>query len=430
MTPAGRRARFALGVGGAVLAGATAGLLAGAEPFATGYYSFAWYSTLLIVDAAVALRDGRFFFLGRPAFAATLLAWSVPFWLLFELFNFRIDNWYYVFVPADLELRWAGTALAFATVLPAILGFERLLDAWRVAREARIAPLRVSPALLVGLQLAGALMLLGAVAWPRGLFPLVWGGVALVVDPWVYRREPDRSLIGDLEAGRPGRAIRLLAGGLVIGGLWELFNIEARAKWIYTVPGFEEAKVFEMPVLGFLGFPPFALEGFAVWQALVVAGAAVPREGRTRPAPAGARAAVAAAALVLSLAVLAGIDRDTVSSTLPSLAGLPSVPEAALQRVGIEDPFELARTDPDELAAAARVEPEVARGWIATARLATLRGIGADHARALRRVGIPTVEVLARADPAELAADLAARGHPVPPARVRVWVRAARRAAR
>lgn len=422
----GRDAKIALGIGGAVLVGATAGLVAGIEPFTTWYYLFAWYPTLLIVDAAVALRDGRFYFLDRPAFAVTLLAWSVPFWLVFELFNFRLENWYYVFVPTDLGLRWSGTALAFATVLPAILGFERLLDSWRVARGARIAPLRPTPALLLGLQLVGGLMLFGALAWPRGLFPLVWGGVLLLADPWVYRREPDRSLIGDLERGRPGRAIRLLLGGFAIGGLWELFNVGARAKWIYTVPGFEELKLFEMPVLGFLGFPPFALEGFAVWQALVVAGAAVPREGPPRPAPTWGRAAVAAGTLVFSMAILVGIDHDTVFSTLPRLADLASVPEGRLARAGIDDPFELAEADPAALAAATGLPPERVRGWIETARLATLRGIGAEHARALRRTGIHAVGHLARADPEELADDLAAVGHPVPLPRVRVWVRGAR----
>ena len=42
----------------------------------------------------------------------------------------------------------------------------------------------------------------------------------------------------------------------------ELWNNWARAKWQYTVPIMENLKIFEMPLPGYLGFPPFALECF------------------------------------------------------------------------------------------------------------------------------------------------------------------------
>ncbi|HET6360654.1 MAG TPA: hypothetical protein VFH11_01195, partial [Gemmatimonadota bacterium] len=202
----------------------------------------------------------------------------MPFWLFFELLNMRLENWYYVFLPRDGAARWVGIALSFATVVPAVLLTERLLDSLGIAGELRARRLpRTRGRPLFAL---GVLMLALALAWPRALFPLVWGGVFLVADPWVLSRAPERSLLGDLERGRPGRILRLLAAGLLVGLLWEAFNIGARGKWIYTVPGFEDFKLFEMPVLGFLGFPFFALEAFAVWQALVVAGVAVPAEER------------------------------------------------------------------------------------------------------------------------------------------------------
>src|SRR5690606_38054503 len=135
----------------------------------------------------------------------------------------------------------------------------------------------VTPALLRRLQIAGVVMMVLVLAFPRYCFPLVWGATTLFVEPIVYRRAADRSLLGDLAQGRPGRLYRLLLGGAAIGLLWELYNIRARMKWIYTVPGLEEVKLFEMPVLGFFGFPPFAIECFVLWQALVVAGVAVPR---------------------------------------------------------------------------------------------------------------------------------------------------------
>jgi hypothetical protein len=52
---------------------------------------------------------------------------------------------------------------------------------------------------------------------------------------------------------------------LVCGVLWEFWNYWAIAKWTYTVPFFGNIKLFEMPVLGFLGFPPFAVECWAMY---------------------------------------------------------------------------------------------------------------------------------------------------------------------
>lgn len=403
-------------------------MAAGVEPFATWYYPFAWYATLLILDAAVALRGGRFFFLDRPAFALTLLAWSAPFWLLFELVNLRLANWYYVFVPPARAARWTGIALSFATVLPAILGSERLLGSFELGRGLRWPAIRWTPGRLAAVQLVGAAMIVATLAWPRLLFPLVWGAVTLVADPFVYRRAPTRSLLGDLEQGRPGRIVRLLVGGLVIGLVWEVFNIGARGKWIYTVPGLEEWKLLEMPVPGFLGFPVFALDGFATWQSLVVTGLAVPRRGAARSAPTGARVAAALLAAVFSVVVLLAMERGTISSTSPRLADLPGVPAGALAAAG-HDPFSLADADPEVLAREIGVEPGRAAEWIAGARLATLRGLGAENAARLRVAGIESVEELARADPCALVETLrTSSDRRVVPARIRVWVRAARRA--
>lgn len=333
----------AVAVGVAVVAVATVGALRAVAPFPTWYYVFAWYGTLIAGGGwwlllgersrkpSVAPSPGG----GRPGggsarggtphparlmprrsllFLLTLLAWSAVAWLFFELVNFRLQNWYYVFLSNGRAERWIGTLVAFATVFPALFLPEALMRRLGVARAARSRPLRVTDVLLTRCQVVGALILVLVLVWPRVLFPLVWGAVILLADPAVYRRAQERSLLGDLERGRPGRIYRLLLGGLAVGGLWELFNIFARAKWIYTVPGLEAVKLFEMPLLGFLGFPPFALECFALWQLLVVTGLAVPPSGPTYPAPARRRVAAAVIAPVFSILVLTGLDAFTVSS--------------------------------------------------------------------------------------------------------------------
>ncbi len=40
---------------------------------------------------------------------------------------------------------------------------------------------------------------------------------------------------------------------------WELWNYLSLPKWIYTIPYVGFWKVFEMPILGYLGYPFFGL---------------------------------------------------------------------------------------------------------------------------------------------------------------------------
>ena len=456
-----RRAAAAFAAGFGVLGLATAGLFAGTEPFSAWYYHFAWLGTLLIGDALVswtggAGRPGRFLLLDDAARTASLLFWSAVLWLFFEAINLRIRNWYYVMLPRETALRWTGEALAFATVLPAVLVAEAALNGFGLARGRRWRALRVDERRLRALPLLGAVMFILPMIWPRYFFPLVWVALAPILEPFVYRRAPERSLLADLERGRPGRLLRLLAGGAAIGLLWELFNIGARTKWIYTVPGFAEApRLFEMPVLGFFGFPPFAVGCFVAWQALIVARVAaghglenVPESTRsgardrdpTHPPAVGHagahrayRIAAHAAAAYAAIVVLAAMDRRTVDSLRPRLELLHNIglTAAAHLRDAGYDVFRLAAARPPDVAIRIRgvvVSDSAAAAWIRAARLATFRGIGAEHAAALARAGIATPSQLARSDPDSIARALTGPlDHRTRATRARVWIHAARR---
>jgi hypothetical protein len=52
---------------------------------------------------------------------------------------------------------------------------------------------------------------------------------------------------------------------MICGVFWEFWNHWAAARWFYTVPLLPEYKVFAMPLLGYAGFPAFALECFAMF---------------------------------------------------------------------------------------------------------------------------------------------------------------------
>jgi predicted flap endonuclease-1-like 5' DNA nuclease len=384
-------------------------------PIPTWFYVFAWYPTLVALDQGVVLLGGESL-LERPRDLVLMLWWSAVIWFLFEALNFRLQNWYYVFLPASRLDRWLGITISLATVVPAVFLGERLLDRLGVWRDLRWRQVPLEPKHLPLVAGIGVGLLAATLVFPRFLHPLTWVAVWLVIEPLLYARDPERSLFADAARGSWGRIVRLLAAGLFAGVLWETFNSVARGRWIYTVPFLEGLKIFEMPVVGFLGFPFFALEVWSLYHLL-----AATTSRRTL-----------VASVVFGLLVLAGIDHWTVSSTAPRLADLPGVPNAVLYRVrdaGWTDVFSLARTPAAEIAYRTNLSPADARTVREAARLATLRGIGTAHAATLIGGGIGTVEELAAAAP-DSVWRLARDGPRPTPAEVRVWVQAAQRAIR
>jgi hypothetical protein len=302
------------------------------EPALTWFYPLVWWSYIFMVDGFVYRRDGRslIWLNGRRIdsrfwFMALV---SAVIWLIFETFNLRLDNWWYHGVPSNRAVRWIGTMISFATVVPLLAETERLLASFRLFDRVSTPRLVITPGRLFAAQAAGGAMLLACLLVPHYAFPLVWGGVVLLIDPVNYRAGVP-SLLRDWGQGRPGRTYRLLCSGLIAGLLWECWNFWAVARWSYTVPIVGGWKLFEMPVAGFLGFPPFALEAFALyhlfcrpWQASIWP--APPESDHSaeysmnrRPSPLVTLLTVAAG-LLFCLLVLRAIDHHTILSYAPS----------------------------------------------------------------------------------------------------------------
>ena len=94
---------------------------------------------------------------------------------------------------------------------------------------------------------------------------LVWIGLFLVIDP-VNRLLGWNSIAGEVAEGRWDTVLVLWAAGLCCGLLWEMWNWQAMPKWEYDVPFVGRPKLFEMPILGYGGYLPFALEVYAFWN--------------------------------------------------------------------------------------------------------------------------------------------------------------------
>jgi hypothetical protein len=109
---------------------------------------------------------------------------------------------------------------------------------------------------------------------PIACFPL-WLSLVLVFDPlnhWLGGPNTP-TLIGDWRAGRWGRTASLMLGGLICGFFWEFWNFWAAAKWTYDLPflgAVERFRLFEMPLPGFAGFLPFALECWVIFQTILL----------------------------------------------------------------------------------------------------------------------------------------------------------------
>ncbi|HXY19634.1 MAG TPA: DUF4332 domain-containing protein [Gemmatimonadales bacterium] len=429
-----RQAPFVVAAAAALVGLAIGLALRGVEPAATWLYHAAWYPTIVAMAAVIARREGRDPLTANPLHALSLFAWSAVFWFFFELLNWRLEDWYYVNVPDARWARWVGISLAFATVLPAIFLAARALESWGVIRSVRVAAMRVTAPGLRLTSLAGIVFLVLPLVWPRYFFPLVWGATTLLAEPALYRREPRWSLIADLERGELGRILRLLAAGASIGLMWELYNSIARSRWIYTVPGLENLKLFEMPLLGFLGFPVFALECWSVFHLLACFGISTPEESARR-VRLQLKVGTAVAGVAFAVFVLAGMEHFTITSTTPRLLDVPGLPASAAFRLGAsgKSPFELASEPASQVARETDASVDDALRWIQAARLVTLRGIGTDNARRLTEIGVMDVPTLARQDPDTLVARLRARPADPPPrsptpAQARVWVKAARAA--
>jgi predicted flap endonuclease-1-like 5' DNA nuclease len=409
------------------------------EPFVNFFYIMAWYTTIILLDAAQAARSGRYYLLTRPRFALSLLCWSAVLWFFFELVNFRVSNWYYVFLPPERPIRWIGTTISFATVLPAIFVAERWLAGRGTFDRLRWPTFPVSERTLRSVFLVGLAFAALSLAWPRIFFPMIWGALTLLLEPFNYRHDPGRSLLGDLSVGRPGRVLRYLSAGLAIGFIWEMYNIRSRSKWIYTVPGFESFKLFEMPLAGFLGFPVFALDCFVVYQSLVLARVAIAEPGSAGIGSSGLRRRrtvwAAGVSALFAIAVLFGMDRWNTDSLRPRLDSLWVAERSDRERLAgtrYANLFVLADAQPAEVAEATGAEPARAGEWVRAAQLSTLRGIGTENAKLLWEAGVRSISELAASDPEVLGQAVRARSsrpRVATPAKVRVWVRAARRVA-
>jgi len=416
------------------------------EPIYSWFYCFAWWSYIFAIDGIIYSLKGNSLIVSRTREFFLMIPWSVFFWLIFEAANLSLQNWYYINLPSSTVERWAGYFIAYGTVLPGLFETTEFLETIGLLRNVKTGKVFFSLTARAALILLGVLSLTLPLLAPHQFFCLIWVGLIFLLEPLNYRYG-GRSLLKDLEGGNPRKLYLLLIAGLICGLLWEFWNFWARSKWVYTVPFFEITKGFEMPVPGFLGFPPFAVQVYVMYNfvSLFRSGRGW-EESKFQIAPERKRGRVTflltvASIAVFSLLLFREIDLHTVDSYYVRLTDAYWIPpkwRSELPRVGIANLDELlARTkskkERDELALRLLVPKEEFIGWIEKTELAQLKGLGTKNLRLLEGVGIHSVSSLAAKDPDELGLKMIQVYSPygIPSgAKIRIWIREAQKRVR
>lgn len=203
--------------------------------------------------------------------------WMIPFsialWYFFEFYNLFIRNWHYVGLPESKLLRYSGYFWSFATIWPGVIEIFELIRNLHIVKAVHVKPINLPKNLLFISFAFGTFCMILPLVVPAYvaayLAAPIWFGVIFILDPFNYMSNR-YSLWKDLGQGQLTTLVQLFLTGFLAGIIWEFWNYWATAKWIYTVPILGEMKFFEMPVIGYLGFLPFAVEIVVMWETVKI----------------------------------------------------------------------------------------------------------------------------------------------------------------
>ena len=232
----------------------------------TAYLFFPlWLGYILVVDALVQKRTGiSLWTRSRKNFVLLFLV-SAPVWWLFELINLRTANWEYLgrnlFSLAQFNVL---STISFSIVVPAVFETAQLMRSFRWINRFPSGPLiPATRAVFIGLFIIGLTTLTAMLVWPEIFYPFAWTSLVFILEPinyWTGRPH----FLEELRHGDWRTVISLSLGALVCGLFWEMWNYYSFPKWVYHIPQLGFWHIFEMPVLGYGGYVPFALELYAL----------------------------------------------------------------------------------------------------------------------------------------------------------------------
>lgn len=226
-----------------------------------------WLGYCLFIDGLVFWRTGTSLLTRNPLKYAGLFLISAPVWWIFELLNVHTQNWTYLGLELFTPFGYAfWTTLSFTTVIPAVFGSAELFAGFDFVK-------RLKRGLVIGTDkrttsiffVLGWMMLGLMLIWPKTFFLFLWLSLYFILEPvniWLG----NRSLAYWTQKGDWRPVVSLWLGVLLTAFFWEMWNYYSYPKWIYHVPWGNWLHVFEMPLLGYGGYLPFALELYALYH--------------------------------------------------------------------------------------------------------------------------------------------------------------------
>ncbi len=235
------------------------------QPFANWYFPIVWFGYILTVDAAVYKLRGNSIISNRPLQFIYMAALSTIAWWMFEIINVSLGNWRYSGLEGLGNLKFLFASLSFATVLPAMFETAELIQSIHLFDKDMLRKKhKITKRFLHFMTILGIVCFVAPILLPEFAFPLVWLSFFLILDPINYlHKQP--SIIGHLKDRKLAIPLSLLLAGIILGFLWEFWNYWAMPKWTYDIPFVGFFKVFEMPILGYLGYFPFSFELYAMY---------------------------------------------------------------------------------------------------------------------------------------------------------------------
>ncbi len=238
------------------------------EPLQRHTFFPLWLGFILGVNAVTCRKSGTCLMIRAPARWIGLFVTSGVFWWIFEWLNRFTRNWHYLGISDFGPIAYATNAtLCFSTVLPAVVAVTELLETsrrwlvlWKHGPQFLWIQSKTTASVLTAI---GVLGLVAAGAFPTLFYPTLWvAPLALLLGNDIC--SPTGTLSRMIAAGDWRVAATWSTAALICGLFWELWNAQSEAKWIYTVPYVDGWHVFEMPILGYLGYLPFGLQCYFV----------------------------------------------------------------------------------------------------------------------------------------------------------------------
>ena len=229
-----------------------------------------WLGYCLVVDAITCMRKGNSLISRSVKGFFFLFSLSIPGWWLFEFINDKAHYWHYTERDhfSDLEY-FLYASLSFSTVIPAVFSTSELVGTFSIFQKPITGPqVGKSRASIISMFVLGILMLAGVFLYPEYSAAFLWMSIYFILDP-INHYLGNRTLIQGTARHNWSEVIILWVGCLICGFFWEMWNYHSSPKWYYTVPYVNFWHVFEMPLVGYLGYLPFALELFALYHLLI-----------------------------------------------------------------------------------------------------------------------------------------------------------------